>query len=193
MIYRTTITITTILLMFSACTNKNVRQEVNEAPMEIEQTTNQMTYETNNDIANHLATIAQEVPDVLQAVAIVAGPYAVVGINIDDTTERQRVGTIKYSVSEALRNDPYGKTAVVIADADMMERLRQMRKRMNDGEPIAGVIDELSAVVARYMPIFPVPEHDGDMDDYDQEQPFIDEPSNHEQNRDNPTEHDETS
>ncbi len=114
---------------------------------------------TNEEIASHLATLATEVPDVIDAAAIVAGPYAVVGINIDEATERQRVGTIKYSVNEALQHDPYGKTAVVVADADMPERIREMNNKIKQGYPIAGVVDELAEIVGRYMPSFPVPEN----------------------------------
>ena len=125
----------------------------------------QSSYENNNEalnnqeIASHLATVASEVPDVDDAAAVVAGPYAVVGIDIDETTERQRVGTIKYSVSEALRNDPYGKTAVVVADADMMDRIREMVNKIQQGHPVSGVVDELSEIVGRYMPTFPVEEN----------------------------------
>lgn len=112
----------------------------------------------NKDIASHLANVASDVPNVYDAVAIVAGPYAVVGIDVDGELDRSRVGTIKYTVSEALQHDPYGKTAVVIADADIMERIRSMGQSIQDGYPIRGVIDELSAIVGRYMPDFPVDE-----------------------------------
>lgn len=123
------------------------------------------TLKTNKEIATHLATVANDVPNVRDAVAIIAGPYTVVGIDIDGNIERERVGTIKYSVSEALQNDPYGKTAIVIADADIVDRLRQMNEQMRAGEPIQGVVEQLATIVARYMPTFPVPEKS--RDDYD--------------------------
>ena len=113
----------------------------------------------NQEIASHLATIATEVPDVKDAAAVIAGPYAVVGIDIDESVERQRVGTIKYSVNEALQKDPYGKTAVVVADADMTVRIREMGDKIQQGYPVRGVVDELAEIVSRYMPSFPVPEN----------------------------------
>ncbi|HLR80334.1 MAG TPA: YhcN/YlaJ family sporulation lipoprotein [Bacillota bacterium] len=112
---------------------------------------------TNEEISDHLASIAKSVPDVNDAISIVAGPYAVVGIDVDKDLDRSRVGTIKYSVIEALQNDPYGKTAVVIADGDVNERIRRMQDKINQGYPIQGVVDELAAIVGRYMPTFPVP------------------------------------
>src|SRR5699024_11699221 len=59
--------------------------------------------------ADHLANVAGDVPNVKDATAVVAGPYAVVGIDVDKDLDRSRVGTIKYSVTEALQHDPYGK------------------------------------------------------------------------------------
>ncbi|WP_217585716.1 YhcN/YlaJ family sporulation lipoprotein [Lentibacillus saliphilus] len=110
---------------------------------------------SNRDIADHLSHVASDIPNVSDAAAIVAGPYAVVAIDVDKDLDRSRVGTIKYSVTEALQHDPYGKTAVVIADGDIVERLRRMGNKIAQGYPIQGIIDELSAIVGRYMPELP--------------------------------------
>ncbi|WP_106497749.1 YhcN/YlaJ family sporulation lipoprotein [Lentibacillus sp. Marseille-P4043] len=112
----------------------------------------------SEQMANHLANIASDVPNVRDSAAVVAGPYAVVGIDVDKDLDRSRVGTIKYSVLEALRHDPYGKTAVVVADADMTERIRGMSDKISQGHPAQGIVDELSAIVGRYMPDFPIDE-----------------------------------
>jgi len=113
---------------------------------------------TNTEIASHLANVASDVPDVQDATSVVAGPYAVVGIDVDKDLDRSRVGSIKYSVLEALQKDPYGKTAVVIADGDVVERIRNMGDKIAQGYPVQGFIDELSAIVGRYMPDFPINE-----------------------------------
>lgn len=132
----------------------------NRTEIDVEQSSYEQNNQySNNEIATHLANIAADVPDVNDAVAIIAGPYAVVGIDINEETDREQVGTIKYAVSEALRNDPYGKTAVVIADADMMQRLREMNMKMRQGHPVQGITEELAEIVGRYMPTFPVDEN----------------------------------
>ncbi|TFJ94525.1 YhcN/YlaJ family sporulation lipoprotein [Lentibacillus salicampi] len=113
---------------------------------------------SNTEIASHLANVASDVPDVQDAASVVAGPYAVVGIDVDKDLDRSRVGTIKYSVLEALQKDPYGKTAVVVADGDVVERIRSMGDKIAQGYPVQGFIDELSAIVGRYMPDFPINE-----------------------------------
>ncbi|HLR62250.1 MAG TPA: YhcN/YlaJ family sporulation lipoprotein [Lentibacillus sp.] len=124
---------------------------------------------TNNEIASHLANVASDVPDVQDAASVVAGPYAVVGIDVDKDLDRSRVGTVKYSVLEALQKDPYGKTAVVVADGDVVERIRTMGDKIAQGYPVQGFIDELSAIVGRYMPDFPINEDRPDEGDQNKE------------------------
>ena len=110
---------------------------------------------TGEQIAEHLVDLATRNPDVKDATAVVAGNYAVVGIDVDKDLERSRVGSVKYSVAEALKDDPYGAKAVVVADADTVERLRNMRKDIQNGKPVSGVMNELAAIVGRLMPQIP--------------------------------------
>ncbi|WP_052345779.1 YhcN/YlaJ family sporulation lipoprotein [Paucisalibacillus sp. EB02] len=124
---------------------------------------------SNEQIANHLAHVASEVPEVNDAVSIVVGPYAIVGIDVDKELDRSRVGTIKYSVLEALQHDPYGRTAVVVADADVNERIRGMNDKIEQGYPVQGIIDEVAAIIGRYMPDFPIPEDQPEEPDQNKE------------------------
>ncbi|NBJ70764.1 MULTISPECIES: YhcN/YlaJ family sporulation lipoprotein [Clostridia] len=150
------------LFVFTACNQENREEAISneETDKQFEQVKNsdpnQPQQLSNTEIADHLANIASDVPNVNDAVSVVAGPYAVVGIDVDKDLDRSRVGTIKYSVLEALYDDPYGKTAVVIADADANERIRGMADKIEQGHPIYGIVDELAAVVGRYMPEFPI-------------------------------------
>ncbi|RLL45201.1 YhcN/YlaJ family sporulation lipoprotein [Oceanobacillus piezotolerans] len=130
---------------------------------------NELQELTNSQIATHLANLAADVPEVNNATAVVAGPYAVVGIDVDKDLDRNRVGTIKYTVLEALYHDPYGKTAVVVADADATERIRGMAEEIRQGHPVEGFVDELSAIVGRYMPDFPIRENVPEQPDQNKE------------------------
>lgn len=129
--------------------NNHIAQVKNSDPTRLENL-------SNTEIASHLANVASNVPSVDDAAAIVAGPYTVVGIDVNKDLDRSRVGTIKYSVSEALYHDPYGKTAIVVADGDVMERIRGMGDKIGQGHPVQGFVDELAAIVGRYMPEFPI-------------------------------------
>jgi len=152
---------TVIIALFSAiillgCTNNQQDENANTDETIYEQTSDTSESNrnpTNEEIANHLADIAKSIPDVENAFAVVAGPYAVVGIDVDKSIERERVGTIKFSVSEALRDDKYGKTAVVVADADGTERIRRMAEKIetaNQFKASSMNLPKSSPVTCRY-------------------------------------------
>jgi YhcN/YlaJ family sporulation lipoprotein len=110
---------------------------------------------SRNQIAKRLVGLATSVPQVKDATAVVAGDYAVVGIDVDKDLDRSHVGTIKYSVAEALKDDPYGANAVIAADVDTVERLRQMGREIQAGKPVQGVLEELAKIVGRLIPQMP--------------------------------------
>ncbi|MBD3859492.1 YhcN/YlaJ family sporulation lipoprotein [Bacillus sp. 28A-2] len=109
----------------------------------------------STDVAQHLVNVTEHVADVNDATAIVIGPYAVVGIDVKDDLDRSKVETIKYSVAKALKNDPEGANAVVVADPDTVSRLKEMGKEIQAGRPVSGIMDELAAIVGRVMPEMP--------------------------------------
>ena len=104
---------------------------------------------------DRLERLAQSVPGVKSATCVVIGKMAVVGVNVQGNLDRSRVGTIKYSVAEALRKDPVGIHAIVTADIDIGNRLREMRSDMANGKPLSGFAEELADIVGRIMPQFP--------------------------------------
>lgn len=111
--------------------------------------------EEAQEVADRLVELATQLEHVNDATAVVVGGYAVVGIDVDAELDRSEVGTIKYSVAEALKADPLGAYAIVTADADTNYRLREMYRDIQEGRPIAGVMDELAAIVGRLMPQVP--------------------------------------
>jgi YhcN/YlaJ family sporulation lipoprotein len=125
-------------------------------PMNVENSVDQhVNRKTGQQISEHLVTLANEIPEVNDATAVVLGNYAVVGIDVNSDLDRNKVETIKYSVAESLMHDPYGARAVVIADADTNVRLREMGREIREGRPIIGILDELAAIVGRIIPEVP--------------------------------------
>lgn len=102
--------------------------------------------------ADRMTKLATSINGVKQATAVVVGNYTLVGIDVDPTIDRNRVGTIKYSVAQALKDDPQGKNALVTADTDIMHRLRELNKKIAQGHPIAGLTDEIADIAARIVP-----------------------------------------
>lgn len=130
----------------------------NAAPRQVEVEQTEETDKQNKsstDVAKHLVQLAVKEPGVKDAAAVVAGGYAVVGLDVDKDLDRARVGTIKYSVAEALKDDPYGANAVVTADADTVERLQEMGRKIQLGQPVQGMMEELAKIVGRLIPQVP--------------------------------------
>ncbi|RSK26890.1 YhcN/YlaJ family sporulation lipoprotein [Bacillus sp. HMF5848] len=158
---RLSILVTVIfLIMLSACANAEKESAFEENPnaktihVKNSITNKEETY-SGQDIAKHLVELATSVPTVKDATAVVVGNYAVVGIDVDADLDRSRVSTIKYTVAEALKKDPHGSNAVIVADPDVTERLREMGKEIESGQPIVGILDELAAIVGRVVPELP--------------------------------------
>lgn len=158
-------TLVLFMLMLTACQTAN-EPPANEAapdprhPAEREQRVKQTAPQAEvnqgpQETAERLVKIASQVPKVNDATAVVIGKTAVVGIDVNAALDRSRVGTIKYSVAEALKEDPQGARAYVTADVDIVQRLREMSQEIQNGRPAAAFAEELAAIVGRIMPQMP--------------------------------------
>ena len=116
---------------------------------------NHVDRKSGQEISKRLVGLATSIPNVSDATAVVLGNYAIVGIDVNAKIDRSEVGSIKYSVAESLRKDPYGAKAVVIADADTNQRLREIQADIKKGRPIQGIMEELADVAGRLMPEVP--------------------------------------
>lgn len=129
--------------------NNNNRAQVKDSTMQ------DADRQSSQQIARRLVALAEEVSHVNNATAAVLGDYAVVGIDIDDNVERSEVGTIKYSVAEALKDDPNGANAAIVADPDMNERIREVAQDIQNGQPAQGIMNELADITGRIIPDMP--------------------------------------
>ncbi|WCN38968.1 YhcN/YlaJ family sporulation lipoprotein [Aneurinibacillus uraniidurans] len=146
-----------LFVLCTACTSKNTPEKSAPAKTQrVQQTAPEApTPQNATAVAKHLSTIASRVPKVNSATAIVFGNTAIVGINVDAKLDRSRVGTVKYSVAEALQKDPHGAHALVTADADIVQRLREMNEDIMRGRPISGFAEELADIAGRIIPQAP--------------------------------------
>jgi len=123
--------------------------------MNMQQIKHQSTTDNDEDTVRYLEELARGIEGVNDAHVVLVGKTAVVGIDVDPELERSRVGTIKYSVSEAFSKDPRGVNAIVTADIDLRERIAEIGGDINAGRPIQGVLEELSDIVGRIVPQIP--------------------------------------
>lgn len=119
----------------------------------------------NQDNAQYLANLATEVPDVENATALVTNRGVIVSIDVNKDLDRTQVGSIKYAVLEAVEHDPRGQEAMIIADADLNERLRGMANKIQEGQPLDAITEELANITGRWMPEVPVKEKQPDQTD----------------------------
>lgn len=152
--------IQTVMLISACGIQNNAQNNANERPrngtVQVKNTAQEPVGRKDGQaIARRLVKITESVPGVNDATAVVLGRLAVVGIDVKDNLERSKVESIKYSVVQALKSDPYGANAAVVADPDTVNRLRAMGKEIQAGRPVKGILDELAAIVGRVLPEVP--------------------------------------
>lgn len=159
---RYSVLILTLLLVLTGCNRNATREQSspsqnNHQQIKVQQTQKEDSRDITNPqtVANRLERLAASIPQVRKATCVVIGNTAVVGIDVQGNLDRSRVGTIKYSVAEALRKDPHGVNALVTADIDLYHRLREMRKSINRGRPVAGFANEMADIIGRIIPQLP--------------------------------------
>ncbi|MDX8044892.1 YhcN/YlaJ family sporulation lipoprotein [Gracilibacillus sp. S3-1-1] len=119
----------------------------------------------NEEKAQHLANVASQVPNVHNASALITNRGVIVSIDVDEDLDRSHVGSIKYSVIEALEHDPYGRKAIVVADADLYKRMQNMGAKLQEGYPIEAITEELANITGRWMPELPLMEKGSNQSD----------------------------
>ncbi|MGW6384272.1 YhcN/YlaJ family sporulation lipoprotein [Peribacillus butanolivorans] len=155
------LSLATVLLMTGCSMNNNNNNEQSQdnTKSNLTKVNNSSVQETDRktgqQTAKRLTGLAKSIPEVNDATAVVLGKYAIVGIDIDQDIERSQVGTIKYSVGESLKHDPNGANAIIVADPDINERIREVAKDINNGKPVRGVLNELADITSRVIPEVP--------------------------------------
>src|SRR3954454_22937043 len=145
------------LFLLFGCNNRDddVAQNQNNIVNVKNSTIQNVDKQTGQQISKHLADLATSIPKVNDATAVVLGRFALVGIDVNQDLDRSEVGSIKYSVAESLKNDPHGARAIVIADPDINARLKEIGEDIQKGEPIEGIMNELSDITGRVIPEIP--------------------------------------
>ncbi|WP_244943881.1 YhcN/YlaJ family sporulation lipoprotein [Siminovitchia fortis] len=152
-----------IILILAACGQMNGEQRDGGNPS-LQNTKTEISRQDNarnsdEDRANYLAGLASDIPQVKNATAVVAGDYAIIGIDVDKDLDRSKVGSIKYSVAESIKHDPRGAGAIVVADPDINARLKEIKDDISKGMPMQGIINELADITGRVMPELPPQEN----------------------------------
>ena len=152
-----------LIVLLSGCNNNNAdnnqqsenREDTPNVTNVKNSTIQEVDKKTGQDIAKRLVKLSTSVDNVNDATAVVIGKYAIVGIDVNKDLDRSEVGTIKYAVTESLKNDPDGANALVVADPDVTARLKEIGDDIENGNPIKGIFNELSDITGRIIPEVP--------------------------------------
>jgi YhcN/YlaJ family sporulation lipoprotein len=115
-------------------------------------TNTKMAPSNMSNVTNRLETLAESIPQVADATAIIVGKTAIVGIDVNGKLDRSQVDTIKYAVAKAVRKDAHGKRAIVTADADLGQRILTVRNGVMNGRPLSAFTNELGDIIGRLAP-----------------------------------------
>ncbi|WP_210363680.1 YhcN/YlaJ family sporulation lipoprotein [Bacillus sp. REN3] len=145
------------VLLISACSwqNDEAREEQDKRVKVQNSYIQQVDRQSGQEISEHLVNLTADIKGVDDATAVVIGRYAIVGIDVNQNMERSEVDTVKYTVAEALKKDPHGARAAVIADPDVTARLKEIGKDIRAGKPIQGILNELADITGRIIPEVP--------------------------------------
>ena len=157
---RTILAVCALSVLLAGCANANDNDRNPPAQQngnfQVQQTAPENRENENYEaITERLERIAESIEQVNSATVVVVGNTAIVGIDVDGNLDRSRVDVLKFTVAEALRQDPYGYHAIVTADVDINARLREIAADIRNGQPVAGFLNELGDIIGRIMPQLP--------------------------------------
>jgi YhcN/YlaJ family sporulation lipoprotein len=121
----------------------------------VQQSAPNVNEERSQATVERLEQLAEGISEVKHANCVIFGNTAIVGIDVAGDIDRSRVGTIKYAVAEALRQDPVGINAIVTADMDLNHRLQEIRQDIKNGRAMQGMAEEMADIVGRIIPQLP--------------------------------------
>lgn len=108
---------------------------------------------TTTKRADNIARAIEQLQGVENATVVVTGNTAYVGIDMDENTNIANARDIKREVSQKVRaNATDINTVYVSAEADFMDRLRNVGNGLRNGRPVDAFTTELNEMVQRLAP-----------------------------------------
>jgi len=107
----------------------------------------------NRQLEQRIATEVQNMEGINDAVVIVDGNTAYIGVDAGRNIAGQRINALKEQVSETARRVDTRITRVYVsADMDVTERLRGFARDVGEGRPVTGFINEIEELFRRPIP-----------------------------------------
>lgn len=114
---------------------------------------NEADVSMNRQLEQRIATEVQDINGVNNAVVIVNGNTAYIGIDAGRNLTGQRTNDLKEQViDKARRIDTRITRVYVSADMDVTERLRGFGRNIGTGRPVTGFVNEIEELFRRPLP-----------------------------------------
>lgn len=84
---------------------------------------------------------------------VISEERALVGVNLDEKAEGTLTDNLKNEVDKKVKSvDPKIKTVAVSADPDVIQRITNVGKGINEGKPLSEFGNEIEEIFRRIMP-----------------------------------------
>jgi len=115
---------------------------------------------TNDDARTQDGTQAQKISNVItkmdeiqSATVVVTGNTALVGVQFSEQYKGDLTDQIKKLVDQQVKNaDPSIKRVVVTADPDLYTRIMELASKIEKGNPLSGLTQEIQEILNRINP-----------------------------------------
>lgn len=109
-------------------------------------------FSSEKHIAKDLVTLAEKVEGVNGVTAVVSGIYSVVGITFDENLSQEEKKQVKDDVYQALGTHPRGANTAIATKASDIQKLKDIRVRLNDKKLANGVYEDLGRLIGTLAP-----------------------------------------
>lgn len=104
-------------------------------------------------MATRVTKLVDAMPEVKSSSALVVGNVAMVGVDLRDKLTAAKEDTLKTKISaDTKKQMPELAQVWITSDPDLFTRIRDLARRIEQGEPITGFFDEISTIGKKLQP-----------------------------------------
>lgn len=108
----------------------------------------------NRKTAKKIADRIEEIQGIDDAYVLISGDTAIVGVDMDNEAQGQITRDLKQRIERTVKNvDNDIKNVSITADPDLLTRIRNMFKDMDEGNPVEGFVDQFEEILRRITPV----------------------------------------
>lgn len=109
--------------------------------------------EYNTKRAKYIAEVITGLPEVEKTTVVITGNSALIGANLASDINEKEVNKIKKTIEEkTLSTDASLKNVSITVSPEVVEKIRDIAEKLNQGRNIDGLAEELGSIIRRITP-----------------------------------------